>query len=55
MRYKELVLQKLDILEGKQKTLAQLAQQGNDIQAYHQVLNESIQLIEEIRSLVERD
>jgi hypothetical protein len=55
MRYKDLVLQKLDILEGKQRTLAQLAQQGTDIQVYHQVLNESLQLIDEIKSLVDRE
>ena len=55
MRYKELILQKLDILEGKQRTLEQLAQQGNDINAYRQVLTESHQLIEEIKSLVDRE
>lgn len=55
MRYKELILQKLDILEGKQRTLAQLAQQGNNINEYHQVLNESHQLIDEIKSLVDRE
>jgi hypothetical protein len=55
MRYKELILQKLDILEGKQKQLAQLAQQGTDIREYHKVLEESVNLIEEIKSLVERD
>ncbi len=55
MRYKELVLQKLDILDGKQRQLAQLAQQGNDIKTYMTVLEESHNLIEEIKSLVERD
>ena len=55
MRYKELILQKLDILEGKQRTLAQLAQQGVDIKHYTQVLSESHQLIDEIKSLVDKE
>lgn len=55
MRYKELILQKLDILEGKQRTLIQLAQQGNDIKAYQQVVEESHILIDEIKSLVDRE
>jgi len=55
MQYQELILNKLEILEGKLKTMIQLAQQGNDIQAYHHVIEESQNLIDDIKSFVSRE
>lgn len=55
MRYQELVINKLDILDGKLKTLLQLAQHGQDIQAYNNAVEEAHSLVEEIKSYIERE
>lgn len=51
---KELVIQKLEILEGNLKALAFFAQQGADIQAYNDMLEKSNNLVDDLKSLVER-
>lgn len=55
MKYKELIINKIELLDGKLKTLNFLAQQGQDIQAYNNVLEQTSQLLEEIKSLIEKE
>lgn len=55
MRYQELIINKLENLDGKLRVLSQLSKQGADLEAYSKTLEESHQLIEEIQSLVERE
>ena len=55
MRYQELIINKLEILDGKLRVLRQLAQQGSDIEAYSQTLEEAHQLVDETKSLIEKE
>lgn len=52
MKNRNLINTKLEQLEGKMETLRYLATQGKDIEEYFGTLNQSKDLIEDLKTLI---